>query len=482
MISRLSLGLAFLLGSFGPSSADMLWGANGHPLTAYPGISISQQLDYLKDLGMTSYRVNVPDTGKLQALTSLVNEAKARGIDILPVITPSNIDLDTESPEALYEKARELAVALASRFKNDIRVWELGNEMENYAIIKPCEKRDDGSTYPCEWGSAGGVTALEYYGPRWAKVSAVLKGLSDGVTSVDPEIRKAIGTAGWGHLGAFERMEADGIKWDISVWHAYGEDPQWAFDTLKKYKKPIWLTEFNNPYGSQRSESQQAEALRQTMGRLKELQNTHNLEAAFVYELLDEPYWAPNYEAYMGLVKLVPKPTDGWTPGEPKLAYFTVRDMIRGPRLASNPSRSCDLAASGTQGSLVERQVSYAYCLVLGRDADGDGLESWADSIASGATDLTGMLLTMARSEEFRSRYALFGMSNPAFVNFLYRTLLNREADPVGLANYVRELNSGAMSRWDIALGMISSSEFKSRHPPLFLENAAASPPTAQPG
>ncbi|MGH6762236.1 MAG: DUF4214 domain-containing protein [Phyllobacterium sp.] len=482
MISRVSLGLAFFLGTFGPSSADMLWGANGHPLTAYPGISVSQQLDYLKDLGMTSYRVNVPDLGKLPALTSLVKEAKARGIEILPVITPSNLDLDKESTEALYEKARDLAISLASPFKNDIRVWELGNEMENYAIIQPCEKRDDGSTYPCEWGPAGGVGPLEYFGPRWAKVSAVLKGLSDGVTSVDPDIRKAIGTAGWGHLGAFERMQDDGIDWDISVWHAYGEDPQWAFDTLKKYKKPIWLTEFNNPYGSQRSESQQAEGLRQTMARLKELQNTHNLEAAFVYELLDEPYWAPNFEAYMGLVKVVPKKTDGWTPGEPKLAYFTVRDMIRGPKLFSTPTRNCDLASTGNDGSLVERQVSYAYCLVLGRDADNEGLESWANTIGSGTTDMPGMLLTMATSEEFRSRYALFGLSNPAFVNFLYHMLLNREADPIGLATYVKELNTGAMSRWDIAYGMIGSSEFKSKHPALFLEKATASQTTTQRG
>src|SRR5262249_32115031 len=115
---------------------------------------------------------------------------------VLPVITPGN--LDERTPQELYKHAFDLAVALTSRFKNDVRVWELGNEMENYAIIKPCEKRDDGTQYPCEWGPASGRDTLDYYGPRWAKVSAVLKGLSDGVISVDPTIRKAMGTAGWG--------------------------------------------------------------------------------------------------------------------------------------------------------------------------------------------------------------------------------------------------------------------------------------------
>ena len=107
--------------------------------------------------------------------------------------------------------------------------------------------RDDGVQYNCAWGPAGGVGPLEYYGPRWRKVSAVLKGLSDGTTAVDPAIRKAMGTAGWGHLGAFARMQQDGIRWDISVWHMYGSDPEWAFKTLAGFKRPIWVTEFNHP-------------------------------------------------------------------------------------------------------------------------------------------------------------------------------------------------------------------------------------------
>ena len=65
--------------------------------------------------------------------------------------------------------------------------------------------QDDGKQYDCAWGPAGGVGPLEYYGPRWQKVSAVLKGLSEGAAAADPAVLKAMGTAGWGHLGAFER-------------------------------------------------------------------------------------------------------------------------------------------------------------------------------------------------------------------------------------------------------------------------------------
>ena len=302
--SRMLFFICLLCWSHVPSAnADLLWGANGHPFTAYPGVSIKQQLEYLQDLGLKSYRVNITGESQLTALRDLVGEGKARGVEILPVITPGDVDLDTDTAEELYAKAYDLAVTLVSEFRTDIRVWELGNEMENYAIIQPCEMRDDGTQYPCEWGPAGGGGVLDYYGPRWAKVSAVLKGLSDGTSSVDPNIRKAIGTAGWGHIGAFERMQQDGIDWDISVWHMYGFDPD--FRILATYGRPIWVTEFNNPLGSKKSEQEQAEGLQRLFARLRELQQAYNIEAAHIYELMDEPYWAPSAEAFMGLVRLV---------------------------------------------------------------------------------------------------------------------------------------------------------------------------------
>src|SRR5690606_30629941 len=133
------------------------------------------------------------------------------GVEILPVLTPGELDLEQMSADELYKRAFDFAAEMAKRFGNDVSVFELGNEMENFAIIQPCETRDDGTQYPCEWGPAGGVGPLEYHGPRWAKVSAALKGMSEGIHSVNPAIKRAVGTAGWGHVGAFERMKADNL-------------------------------------------------------------------------------------------------------------------------------------------------------------------------------------------------------------------------------------------------------------------------------
>jgi hypothetical protein len=473
---RFATVAACLLAVAAPASADVLWGINGHPITAYPGVPVEKQFDFIHDLGLTSYRVNVIGEDNADILAELVEAGKAKGIAILPVITPAAIDLEKDSPDELYAKTRKLAVTLGTRFKDDIRVWELGNEMENHAIIQPCEDRDDGTKYPCEWGPAGGTGALDYYGPRWAKVSAVLKGLSDGMTEVDPGIRKAIGTSGWGHTGAFARMKQDGIAWDISVWHMYGEDPEWAFREIAAYGKPIWVTEFNNPFGSQQSERQQADGVRQAMTRLKELKDKYKVEAAHLYELLDETYWAPSFEANMGLVRLVAASDGRWLLGEPKPAYKTVRDFIRGPRSLPKPQRDCDTETAAANETAHVRQASFAHCLILGREGGAGEVERWSAALASGEAKLMDMILELMRSDDFQTNYAIFGVQDRDYINFVYLLLLDRPPDDWGKEMYLRQLRAGTLSREAVAAGIIQSSEFNSRHAAV-REISAVSPP-----
>lgn len=460
---RFAATAAVLLTTAAPASADLLWGVNGHPVISYPDVSIEKQLDFVKDLGLKSYRVNVTAAHEADRLAEVVKAGKERGIDILPVITPG-LDLGKDSPDQLYSEARNLALTLGSRFKSDIRVWELGNEMEIYALIKPCENRDDGSQYPCAWGTAAGTGVLDYYGPRWVKVSAVLKGLSDGITAADPSIRKAMGTAGWGHTGAFARMKQDAIAWDISVWHMYGEDPERAFREISAYGKPIWVTEFNNPNGSQRSERQQADGIRQTMTRLAELQGKYKVEAAHIYELLDETYWAPSFEANMGLVRLAANNHGKWITGEPKPAYMAVRDITRGPKPLPKPQRSCDADPKSVDGSNHVRQAGFAYCLVLGQDGDAASLNRWSEALKSGDAGVVDVIMDMIRSRDFEAKYVTIGLTDRAYISFLYLLLLDRPADNYGLETYARQLRKGSLTRDAVALGIINSSEFKSRH------------------
>jgi hypothetical protein len=336
--------------------------------------------------------------------------------------------------------------------------------------------RDDGKQYPCDWGIASGRDVLDYYGPRWAQASAILKGLSDGAISVDPTIVKAMGTAGWDHIGAFERMKNDGIRWDISVWHIYGEDPEWAFKRLAAYGHPIWITEFNNPYGSQPGDDRQAAGLRSMMERLKALAPTYKVQAAFVYELMDEPYWAPDYEAYMGLVRVVPRPDGGWRTGEPKPAYAVARALIRGQD-RSMPQPQCRLQDAGKGADSIDvRRVRYTYCMVLGTKPSEPSAAEWAGRLEQDKATVPDLIAAMFRSNEFNNRYDGFALPDSTYVSLLYKLLLNRVADNDGRKSYLKELASGSMTRGEVAVGLATSSEFRDKHPGLFGENPKMGP------
>jgi hypothetical protein len=463
-VSCLAVWLLVIAGPTAASArAELIWGANGHPFTAYPGVTQERQLGYLHDLGLKSYRVNISEPGSAPALAELIAKAEQLGVAILPVLTPA-LDLAALPAETLRSRARDFAHALVSQFKDKVRVWELGNELENHAIILPCETRDDGTQYDCAWGPAGGVGALDYYGPRWAKVSAVLKGLSEGATAADPTARKAMGTAGWGHIGAFERMKQDGIAWDISVWHMYGEDPEWAFAALAAYDRPIWVTEMNHPLGSQEGEAAQADGLTRWMKRLGALSERYKVEAAHIYELMDESYWLPDAEAVMGLVRLE-KAGNGWRPGAPKPAYDAVRAIARGEDTAV-PSRDCGLNPSAELG-LARRQVEYSYCLLLGRAADEEGARYWTGMREQGASPTT-VLLAMAEADEFAARNRLAYLSDQKFIGLVYRLLLGREADGQGLGDFSAQLKEGKLTRPGLVQAMLQSDEFRKRHVVLF--------------
>lgn len=323
------IATAFLATS--PAAADLMWGINGHPLVSYPGVTSKRQLEIVRDLGTRSYRIDVTQTDQIKGLMDLALHARSLGLTILPVLIPP-VDLAQDDEDALYKKARHFSTTIVTALAGQVPVWELGNELENFAIIKPCETRDDGTRYPCEWGPAGGVGPLEYYGPRLAKVVAVLRGLSDGTRSADPNAKHAIGSAGWGHTGVYGRYREAGLNWDISVWHMYGQDPEWAFKIISELDKPIWVTEFNNELGSQRDgEAGQAEGLERIIRRLRDLAPKYRVEAAHIYELLDQTYWSPNFEAFMGLVKLEKAPTGAWQVGPRKVAFERVRALIGPP-------------------------------------------------------------------------------------------------------------------------------------------------------
>lgn len=100
--------------------------------------------------------------------------------------------------------------------------------------------------------------------------------------------------------------------------------------------------------------------------------------------------------------------------------------------------------------------VRRAYRLILGREADPDGLRSWTESLANGSITATGLVQGFFGSNEFTSR----NTSNEEYVSILYNTMLSRNGDPEGMNTWLSFLDSKGVSRNYILKGFADSAEF----------------------
>ena len=120
-------------------------------------------------------------------------------------------------------------------------------------------------------------------------------------------------------------------------------------------------------------------------------------------------------------------------------------------------------AASGYTGSTagsdavaqVNAFVERMYTVALGRSAGSSEISYWANQLISGENDGAGIASGFILSSEFKGR----NYSNTQFIQVLYKTFLNREADAEGNAYWSGLINSG-MTREAVLAGFVNSNEF----------------------
>ncbi len=112
-------------------------------------------------------------------------------------------------------------------------------------------------------------------------------------------------------------------------------------------------------------------------------------------------------------------------------------------------------AAPDTPRGKIEAFVMRCYKLILNRDADQGGLQGWSDALESGAGQACQIIDGFVRSEEYVNRKLDYGAS----VDILYKTMLNRDADPDGRAGWVDALSQGYTLQ-HIINGFCGSAEF----------------------
>ena len=133
------------------------------------------------------------------------------------------------------------------------------------------------------------------------------------------------------------------------------------------------------------------------------------------------------------------------TAGNPAYATLVARRQAFAWGLASK--------AASTDGPVLRLYKAY-----FGRDPDLGGLTYWSTRLAAG-TKLVEVSASFASSSEFRRTYG--SLDNAGFLDLIYKNVLARPSDPAGAAYWVRQLNSGRLSRAQVMIGFSESSEYK---------------------
>lgn len=104
----------------------------------------------------------------------------------------------------------------------------------------------------------------------------------------------------------------------------------------------------------------------------------------------------------------------------------------------------------------VEIFVTNLYMNYLGRKPDASGLAAWTDALVSHKATGSKVIYSFVYSEEFQNK----PLDNEEFVNAMYNTVLEREADSGGLNAWVTVLENGC-TRKKVLAGFLNSDEMK---------------------
>ena len=315
------------------ASGPFHWGINGHPVSqeAYWDVPLSVQLDLVSELHVGWYRIDIGSkafVANTLRCDEFVSGAEERKLRILPVLLSSPGPWSaTATPEEIRKSATAFAQSIVSRYKGRITHWELSNELDAFAMVRKGETTRSGTLWKWD-GAPDGSNPDDYDEARYQKAKAEIQGLYEGIKAVDPSAVTIVDTAGWLHYGFIERLvNEDHVPFDILAWHWYSEmgdmtNVQGKLDLvalLKRFGKPIWITEINRRDGSKGGkDNEQAVFISQAAAQLR----THpDISAFFIYELLDEPNFGANGESHYGLVEVAKDQHGKWQISRRKPAF-----------------------------------------------------------------------------------------------------------------------------------------------------------------
>jgi len=332
------------------TSSAASFGVAGHSSQpawpVYQRLSATQQLDKVKELGVTYYRV---DAGDVTDVRALVDAIRAPGspyanIKIIPIIYSwfSTADLKTNpgniSNATFYASSRQRGKDFTSWWINSgygmpFEAIEIGNEMDLLCI----KSKENGHAF-----DEDGKDLTDYYdeaapapntiqGSYW-RCKNVIDGLADGIREAHGTVKRLVGCAGWLHYGFIDKLLIDcgNANWEGVVYHWYSDmglisQQTQVISKLQNYGKPVWLTEVNCRDGSRQqggetvaqAEQRHANVLADQVNAWKALSF---VTAIFPYELFDEPNQSIN-ERHYGFYRIGGSPGSYYISGRKDVVF-----------------------------------------------------------------------------------------------------------------------------------------------------------------
>ncbi|MFM0340775.1 hypothetical protein [Paraburkholderia fungorum] len=276
-------------------AAGCFYGMNGHFDYTY---SPSQLASILKGMGCTSYRVGcTSDPAQINAVAKLAQTFQSAGITLIVLINQGLYDSsgklfsgESTAYSAGYTAGSAVARALMAY---GVTIYECGNELtRDGAIILD--------------STNAGTKALDFNNTNWPVMRGVMRGMIDGVKSVQPSAKCGINFC-VNDVGAadalWEGTQPNGssgyptVRWDVTTWHNYevygdifnigtdGAGPGFDLPTYCKarYGVPFIITEWNT--GPEQTQAYRASYITAQLGKYYQARKTHNIQSVMYYVL-----------------------------------------------------------------------------------------------------------------------------------------------------------------------------------------------------
>ena len=484
---------------------DFIWGINGHPTVAdgeaYHGNENQDfQINLLQRHQIEYYRINFKvnqngsfedsnDAIRFASLKNKIFQVNQNGgnIKLLPVVQVWNhIDFNLSENDN-YENGKALAVGFNIVTEDYFDIFSLGNEIVlREGVLLP--------TTPI----GNGTEASHYDLIKLDKIAAFLKGMNDGFkigTGTSLPVKKTMIVTTRRKFYFIRHMIKEGVGFDIIGYHFYANingpflttplsNPSGTIiDSLEAFSpKNVWITEINRTDGSAglSEEEEQREIINIF---IRELNNTTNIKAFFLYELLDSYHLGNSPEANYGIIDFSGSLSNFSYKLASETYKFRIEEITNGYEdyiysLYSNINlREPYENEDGFNNWVIElnstHDISYAIRTIMHDEGYYRFAEYQMEDLINRGNYIADIKVLeeqlqnhiLIREDVIRilcSSNAFWNLSNNNYVGFIERAinkLLYRDAYSSELTDYLNLLNNGA-SRESIIVQIMNSEEY----------------------